>query len=291
MEHYLAIVLSLASAVLFAVFSVIARKGLGETTAYVGAVVGLAIGIPILGGLSLAFSSWGQLSYRAGLWFLAGGVLAPGFSRFLLFLGFRTIGVGRTMPLVTITPFLSTLVAIAWLGERPGPAVWIAIVFVMAGCLFLTVKPEGDSDWRRVHMIYPFLHAVVMAVASTLRRYGLLVYGDPLIGATIANLVSLPALLLFAPALPEAERFRMDWVGLKWFSLAGVVNAAAYLAFFSAFQYGEVFVVMPLSYTAPLFSLALARVWLKEEEKLTWRKWAGGVLLFFATMMIAWASV
>lgn len=290
MEHYLAVGLSLASSVLFAVFSVVARKGLGGTSPYVGALIGLGLGIPLLGGVSLAFSDWGALSPRAALWFVIGGVLAPGFSRFLLFLGFRTIGVGRTMPLVTITPFLSTLAAIAWLGEEPGAAAWIAIFFVMAGCAFLTMKPEGDADWRRAHMIFPLLHALVMALASTLRRYGLLLYGDPLIGATIANAVSLPTLLLLAPALPAAERFRMDAAGLRWLLVAGAVNAAAYLAFFSAFQYGEVFIVMPLSYTAPLFSLALARVWLGEEERLTWQKWAGAALLFFATIMIAWAS-
>lgn len=290
MDRHLAVGLSLASSVLFAWFSIVARKGLGEASPYVGAVIGLAIGIPILGGLSLVFSDWSLLSYQAALWFVIGGILAPGFSRFLLFLGFRTIGVGRTMPLVTITPFLSTLAAIAWLGEEPGLAVWVAIFFVMGGCLFLTMKPEGDADWRRAHMIYPLLHAVVMAIASTLRRYGLLLYGDPLIGATIANVVSLPTILLFAPALPASERFRMAGAGLKWFVVAGVVNAAAYLAFFSAFQYGEVFIVMPLSYTAPLFALAFARVWLGEEEKLTWQKWAGGVLLFFGAIMIAWGS-
>lgn len=290
MDHYLAISLSLASAVLFAAFSIIARKGLGGTSPYVGAVIGLAIGVPILGGLSLVFSSWRQLSLHAAIWFVIGGILAPGFSRFLLFLGFRTIGVGRTMPLVTITPFLSALVSIAWLGERPGAAIWVAIFFVMAGCLFLTIKPEGDSDWRRAHMAYPFLHAAVMAVASSARRYGLLLYGDPIIGATIANIVSLPTLLLFAPALPPAERFRMDRAGLRWFALAGVVNAAAYLAFFSAFQYGEVFIVMPVSYTAPLFSLLLARIWLREEEEITWPKTAGALLVFVGMATILWRA-
>ncbi len=290
MDHHLAIGLSLTSSFLFAVFSIVARKGVGETTPFVGALIGLAIGIPILGVLSLLFSDWGGLSREAALWFVAGGLLAPGLSRLLLFLGYRTIGVGRTMPLVTITPFLATLVAVAWLGEEPSLAVWTAIFFVTGGCLLLTVKPEGDADWRRIHMVYPFLHAVVMAFVSSFRRYGLILYADPVIGALIANVVSLPALLLLAPALPASERFRMDPQGVRWFALAGVVNAGAYLAFFAAFQYGEVFIVMPLSYTAPLFSLLLAHVWLKEEEKTTWQKWAGAVLLFIGTAIIAWAS-
>ena len=82
----------------------------------------------------------------------------------------------------------------------------------------------------------------------------------------------------------------MDMRGFRWFTIAGVINAVAYIAYFAAFQYGEVFIVMPLSYTAPLFSLLLARVWLKEEEKLTWQKWAGAALLFCGTVIIAWAS-
>ena len=290
MDHHLAIALSLTASVSFAFFSIVARKALGATTPYVGAVIGLAIGIPILGGLSLVYSDWSGLTYEAAVWFFVGGIFAPGFSRLLLFMGYRTIGVGRTMPLVTITPFLATLVAIAWLGEHPNLAVWVAIFFVTGGCLFLTVKPEGDSDWRRIHMIYPFLHAFMMAFVNTSRRYGLLLYGDFIIGALIANAVSLPTLLLLAPALPKAERFRMDMRGLVWFTVAGFINMVAYIAFFAAFQYGEVFIVMPLSYTAPLFSLLLARVWLREEEKLTWQKWAGSALLFIGTAIIALAS-
>lgn len=139
-------------------------------------------------------------------------------------------------------------------------------------------------------MIYPFLHAFMMAFVNTSRRYGLLLYGDFIIGALIANAVSLPTLLLLAPALPKAERFRMDMRGLVWFTVAGFINMVAYIAFFAAFQYGEVFIVMPLSYTAPLFSLLLARVWLREEEKLTWQKWAGSALLFIGTAIIALAS-
>ena len=69
------------TSVSFAVFSIVARKGLGETSPYAGAIIGLAIGIPILGGLSLVFSDWGGLTYKAALWFFLGGIFAPGFSR------------------------------------------------------------------------------------------------------------------------------------------------------------------------------------------------------------------
>ncbi|MBI3024487.1 MAG: EamA family transporter [Candidatus Tectomicrobia bacterium] len=164
-----AVALSLTSAVLFATFSVMVRKALSAGTAYAGVVISLAVGLPMLGGLSLAVSSWGDLTLVAAGWFLLGGILAPGIGRLLLFQGIRHIGVGRTMPLVMLTPFFSTTLAVAWLGERPGPAVWAATASVVAGCVLLSVTPAGDADWRRIHLLLPLGHASCSSRAGCCR--------------------------------------------------------------------------------------------------------------------------
>ena len=118
MNPFLAVSYALTSAVLFAAFSVLARKALVGGTAYAGVVISLLVGMPMLGGLSLVFSSWEKLTLEAAAWFALGGLLAPGFGRLLLFLGIRYVGVGRTMPLITVTPFFSTLLGVAFLGWR-----------------------------------------------------------------------------------------------------------------------------------------------------------------------------
>ncbi|MBI2177832.1 MAG: DMT family transporter [Candidatus Tectomicrobia bacterium] len=290
MNPLVAVALSLTSAVLFATFSVMVRKALSAGTAYAGVVISLAVGLPMLGGLSLAVSSWGDLTLVAAGWFLLGGILAPGIGRLLLFQGIRHIGVGRTMPLVMLTPFFSTTLAVAWLGERPGPAVWAATASVVAGCVLLSVKPAGDADWRRIHLLLPLGHAVVLAFATITRRHALLLLPDPVIGAFLANLSSLPIVLLSGRLLPPAERFHVNRAGLLRYSLISVVNTVSFLFFFASFRYGEVWLVVPLGYSAPLFALLLARLWLREEERAAWNKWWGAALLFLGMAMIVWQA-
>lgn len=288
MNPFLAVFFSLTSAVLFASFSILARKALSVGTAYAGVLIGLMVGVPMLGGISLAASSWGALTWEAAGWFLLGGVLAPGIARLLLYQGIRHIGVGRTMPLVTLTPFCSTLAAAALLGERPGPATWAATAFVVAGSALLSLKPVGDADWRRIHLLLPVGHAVALAFASTTRRHALMLTPDPIIGAFLATLSSLPLVLLSARFLAPEERFRVDRGGLPRFILLGVVNTAGFLLFFTSFRFGEVWLVVPLGYSAPLFALIFARFWLREEEKITWNKVWGAVLLFIGMAVIVW---
>ncbi len=290
MNPLAAVALAAASAILFGIFSVLARRAMTSSSAFAGALISFGVGLPILAALSLVFSSWRALTLEAALWFALGGVLAPGMARCFLFLGIRYIGVGRAMPMATITPFLSTLVAILWLGEAPGPAVLAATVFVAAGCVLLSMKPVGDADWRRIFLLLA-AHAVVMAFSATLRRVALEALPDPIIGATIATAVSIPTLLLFLPFLPKEERFRVDRRGLRTFLISGVLNTAAFLSFFWAFQYGEVSVVVPVGYSAPLFSLLFARLWLKDVERITWQKWTGALLLISGVATIVWSTV
>ena len=291
MNPLLAVGLSAASALLFAAFSVLARKAMGATTAFAGAVISLLVGMPILGALALLFSDWRELTLEAAMWFALGGVLAPGVGRLLLFLGIRYIGVGRTMPLVTLTPFFSTLVAMAWLGERPGLLVWAATACVVGGCALLTMKPKGDADWRRIFILLPVAHALALAFASSTRRHALLLVADPILGAFIANAASLPAMLVLSPLLPREERFRVDRRGLARFIVSGVLNTLGFLLFFMAFRYGEVSIVVPLGYSAPLFALLFTKLWLREEERVTWQKWAGALSLFAGMVMIVWQAV
>ena len=63
---------------------------------------------------------------------------------------------------------------------------------------------------------------------------------------------------------------------------------AALFFYFLALGFGEVSIVVPISYTAPLFSLLFARIWLREEERLDWRKVVGACLLFAGVVLIFW---
>ncbi len=286
MNTYLAIGLALCSASTFGAFSVMARKAMNMGSAISASLISVVIGIPIMLVLSFYFSDWGKLTLEAALWFSLTGFLAPGLARPLIYLSIRYIGVGRAMPLITMTPFVSTMAAVAWLGEQPGPVIFGATALVVTGCFLIALKPEGDKDWRRIHLLLPFAHSLVMAFATTTRRYSLLIMPDILIGIIVASLASIPAIFLFLPFLPPEERWRIEPGGHKMMILTGLLNSLSFLVFFSAFQFGPVSIVVPIGYAAPLFALVFTRIWLRDEEVLTWQKWTGAATLFIGVVLI-----
>lgn len=287
MDSALATGFALLAALAFGAFSVVARKAMNFGTAYAAALVSVIMGIPIMIVLSFLFSSWGKLTLEAVLWFVLAGALAPGVGRTLVYLSIRFIGVGRAMPLMSLTPFTAMIVAVVWLGERPGLAVLGATLFVVAGCALLAMKPEGDRNWKRIHLLIPFGQSVAVAFAAAVRRHSLLLMPDFILGSTIAALSALPVMLLFQPVLPQKERFRIDPGKSPIFIICGLINTVAFLFFFGAFQFGKVYFVMPVGFAAPFFALIFSRVWLKEEEPLTWQKWAGATFLFAGVVTVA----
>lgn len=286
MNTFLAAGLALISASTFGLFSVMARKAMNMGSALTASIVSVMVGIPIMFTLTLFFSSWGKLTPLAVFWFALTGFLAPGLARPLVYLSIRFIGVGRAMPLITLTPFVSTVVAVLWLKEKPGSVLYGATALIVAGCILISLKPEGDRDWRRIFLFLPLVHSLTMAFASTTRRYSLLVMPDFFIGVLIASIASLPAMLLFMPFLPREERLRIEPGGLRMMIYCGLVNSISFIIFFSAFRFGPVSVVVPIGYSAPLFALVFTRVWLREEEVLTWQKWGGAVTLFAGVVLV-----
>lgn len=290
MNPLLASFFALASSVLFAVFSVMARRNMRHTSAFTGSLITLSIGTVVLVVISAFLSSWRELTLPVALWFLAGGALAPGLAQALMFLSIGYIGVGRAMPLITVTPFFSTLVAMAWLGERPGVVVLAATFFVVAGCVLLALKREGEKPWRRIFILMPMAHAVSFAFAASIRKHTLALMPEPLLGATLSYAISLPVLFVFYPFLPENERLSFNRAGVMGFALAGSILTLSFFCHFTSYRYGDVSIIAPIVYTAPLFSLLLARIWLKGEEEITWQKTVGAVLLFIGMVVIIWQA-
>ena len=240
--------------------------------------------------ISAFLSSWSELTLPVALWFLAGGALAPGMAQALMFLSISYIGVGRAMPLITVTPFFSTLVAMAWLGERAGVVVLGATIFVVAGCVLLALKRVGEKPWRRIFILMPMVHAISFAFAASIRKQAITLMPEPLLGATLSYAISIPVLFLFYPFLPKDERISFNRAGVMGFALAGSILTVSFFCHFTAYRYGDVSIIAPIVYTAPLFSLFLARIWLKGEEEITWQKTAGAVLLFIGMVVIIWQA-
>ena len=137
----------------------------------------------------------------------------------------------------------------------------------------------------------PLAHAISFAFAASIRKQAITLMPEPLLGATLSYVISIPVLFLFYPFLPKDERISFNRGGREGVRAGGLDSHAF---FFSAtsrrIATGTSRSSPPIVYTAPLFSLLLARVWLKGEEEITWQKTAGAVLLFIGMVVIIWQA-
>jgi uncharacterized membrane protein len=72
-----------------------------------------------------------------------------------------------------------------------------------------------------------------------------------------------------------------------FFGLSGIFSVLGQLVLFHALNIGDVVIVSPLSAISPLFVIAMAAVFLKKSERVTWKLIFGAVLIVGGTVLLA----
>jgi len=115
--------------------------------------------LALAAGMSPAFVAWWIWSGAA---FPSAGYWVPGLASVLLnvvanliFLeAVRISPLSLTIPMLSLTPVFTSLLAIPLLGERPGRLDWLGIVAVVLGAFWLNLDRggtgSGDPIWRRL---------------------------------------------------------------------------------------------------------------------------------------------
>jgi drug/metabolite transporter (DMT)-like permease len=169
-------------------------------------------------------------------------------------------------------PLAMALVAVCFLGERPGLARWLAIGAGFAGVL-LIVQPSasGFSVWAWVCLASTLFH---VARDLLTRRIGRAV---PALLVTLANAL---AVMLAALVWMSASGWQpMSARELALGAVAAVMLASAYWLVVLATRASELSVVGPFRYTGLLVALVLgATVWGEWPNPLA----AGGIVLVLA---------
>jgi transporter family protein len=75
--------------------------------------------------------------------------------------------------------------------------------------------------------------------------------------------------------------------GWVFLILSGIATGLSWLCYFRALQLGEASRVAPVDKLSVVIAIALAAIFL--HEKLTWHKWAGGLLIFSGAVVLAYA--
>jgi uncharacterized membrane protein len=263
--------LALLAAFAFGIAGVLLKRGLQYATPLTAALVSVTFTTGLVWLLAALTTELSLLMTGKILPFLIAGLVAPGLARLALFVGVDRIGVSRAAPLVATAPLFSVAMAILFLGERPSWMLLVGAACIVTGGVLLSQRGLTDRAWRRRDLVFPLLAALGFAFRDNISRYGFREYSDPLLAAAAATLTSLAVMWLFAGLQAGSGRMRFQWIGLGFLALSGLSEGLAYMTMWRALALGDVSVVSPLINAQSIFAVALAAVFLRDLERVTWR--------------------
>jgi drug/metabolite transporter (DMT)-like permease len=242
-----ALALILVAAVLHATWNYCAKRASGGLPFVF--VVNLIIGacyVPVLA----VYFFWKHPVMPAGVvpWILGSGVLKASYALFLQ-RGYRTGDFSLIYPLARGTgPLLSTLAAIALLGERPS---WLALMgglVIIAAIFFLTDGTKLFHESRahlRTAINYGVLSGVFIAAYTLWDRRGVASLGVPPILYDAGTAFTLLALITPFALRRRAEVAREWRENRLWAFGVALLSPVAYVLVLTALSF------TPVSYVAP----------------------------------------
>ncbi len=267
-ERLIGIAAALGSAASWALGSVLFKK-LGDELPPVALTFAKGVTGAALLGLALGPMGFSEIELRPLTLLVLSGLLGIAVGDTLFFMALRNLGAHSVVVLLTLGQVFTLLLAVAWLGERPGGADWAGIVLILAGVtLVLWVRLSGEGGSTGLAGIGWGLAAVVcMAVSIIVAKEALATTGS-VEAAFIRMCAGTAGIFLFAGPTRQLMGFLKPlreprFAGLFLLSVAVVTFGGFWLSLF-AIKEVDVAVANTLGSTEPLFVLPLAAFVLRE---------------------------
>jgi uncharacterized membrane protein len=263
-------ILSLFTALCYGASSVLARKGMRDSTPMTGVIVGSIVQMVLLSALLVANPPEAFNWTAVGL-FVASGIFASTLGRLLNFTSIERLGVPLSAAIIGSNPLFSTLFAAMFLGEQVAANTLLGTVLVVAGIAVARSGGHAVKGLRGRDLVLPIAAATFYGAASVTRKAALNILPDSVFGAVIGALSSLVVYSIYLIVTRRTRDLQINWVGSRFFVVNGVVLTLAWLSMFTALTTGKVSVVTALGGTSPLFAVLLSAILLKDSEELNLR--------------------
>lgn len=263
-------VTALLAALFLSLTHITFKKALKDATAYMGTVVVALVPILLLGPWVASRVRIEAISWEGSLWYFLSGLVHPALAITFLLLGTHRVGVARTSAITSMSPFVSVIIGIVFMGERPGWTIWLGGSLIVGGIVTVLVeKLEGRVEIRKY--LFPLLAGISFGLAPALRKSGLVHIPDLSYGVVVAALGGLVGLALIAPIFPKGQKLNWNRKGLITFILAAFIALIGRFLIFDSLLRGEFSRITFLINTTPLFALILSAIFLKKSERITLR--------------------
>jgi len=281
----IALLFAFGAALCYAFADVIARFGLQRANPLIGSMIALVSSVSFFAFLIVGTGATFPHLGRHYLWVAAGGACNPGLFFVLYFIGIGKIGVSRAAPIKGSSPLFASLLAIAFLAERPTWYHLAGVLLVVAGIGLISSGSTG-GNWRRTDTLWPLAAAIASGFAAIFWRMGIQSFSDTIAGTAVGvsvGLLVVAGYTVVSMGDKIAVNVRQGW---KHFLLFGIIEGCGKLFYANALKFGEVFRVMPLIQTSPLFVVILALVVLRSVENISWRVPAGAIISVVGAILV-----
>lgn len=280
--------MALSAAVGWATEAILVRKG----ARYAGVSLAVLMSFSLSAVLFWIVNWWSypfSLLYSPAIfYFVLGGLIQPAIVRVLHYTGIVRLGASRAGPVRGVAPLFAIVIALIFLGERPGVTVPLGAVFCVAGFWMISYRREGETKWKKLDLLFPLGAAFLTGVSQNIRKTGLLILPNPFIAAAVTTTTSFVVFILSLFFTGQLRSIRADRKCLPFYGSAALVSAVAQILTFAALSKGSVSVIVPLVNTNPLFIVLFSAIFLKDLEKVTALVVTGAALIVGGIVMITY---
>ena len=285
-----AVVLGLLSALASGASQILVRKNL-EKSSYLNVSLTVTImGNIILWPIALGFSDLNNINPEGLLLFAVAGLLAPGIARLLYFKGMKNIGISANSSIFSTYPIYTSIIAVCVLGETLTPENWIGLTCIVAGVIFIgktTNNTQKNKHTTKKALIVPVLGSLTIAFSQIVRKEGLNIYNQPLLGLAVGYATTLIVYLAVIAFSKTAATSKFSQKDLKLFWKPGLGIAIGWLLAFLALSQEMVSIVVPVLQTELLFILLFSYIFLRKLEKFSFTLVISALLVIAGVILIS----
>jgi uncharacterized membrane protein len=267
----------------FGLNAVFVRKGMRESTPVTATLVIAGVQVTILSLLLLLdipMFNWGAILY-----FIIAGVFSAILGRTLNYISIDRLGVPISTSLSGTNPLFALILAVIFLGEDVSINTLLGSFFVVAGIALMSGWGASNSLNFR-DMVIPLSSAFFYACSSAIRKIGLNILPESILGAVVGALTSLIAYPILLRLIGRSGEFKFNKKAIPWLIGGGVATSTAWIGMFTATQMGSVSVVSAIIGANPLFGLILSAILLRDTERITKQVAAGSILIVIAVIVM-----
>jgi len=221
-----------------------------------------------------------QLIWTGIAFFAASGLLASALGRLCNYMSIEKLGVPTSASIVGSNPVFSMLFAVFLLGEKITFSILIGTILVVIGVVLMTSRNGGERFSLRTALFLPLLAAVFYGASAPVRKIGLTLLPEPILGALVGAAVTLALFSVTCISTGNNNtKVRLNRRCIGYFAVSGVAISLGWASMFTALLTGKVSVVSTIVGINPLFSLLLTILLLRSSEKISRRAIAGCLVI------------